>query len=354
MVALLLKRAKNKFQAKTTFTTSGYSRPAAPVHLQEAGHPQDAVVQRVRRRGRGEDARALGGRREERDPAEGGDGPRRRRDRRHGVVRARSRADCAGSREAEDAKVSKLSAARGLTCETRDGARGSLGVGTRPRAEELSVDAVRVVTDGDEGCRSLSATREGLRGGHEAVARGVDAVIQSAAYARGTEMRGVEVAHDRLDGRSEDFVRQLGRSPRASAHPLQRTSPATETQPLARARPQAGASARHLPPREPPRAFSLARSKRRIVVLHVFDRPRDVGAHPVEPSATRARAPVAVDECRWRATSKLTCDCTRVLWRCRNDFASQRIRGMWPSEGDRGKRSHQRDWSARLEGRRDE
>ena len=33
MVALLLKRAKNKFQAKTTFTTSGYSRPAAPVHL---------------------------------------------------------------------------------------------------------------------------------------------------------------------------------------------------------------------------------------------------------------------------------------------------------------------------------
>ena len=33
MVALLLNRAKDKFAAKTAFTTSGYARPAAPVHL---------------------------------------------------------------------------------------------------------------------------------------------------------------------------------------------------------------------------------------------------------------------------------------------------------------------------------
>ena len=33
MVKLLLKRCKNTFKAKSTFTTSGYSRPAAPVHL---------------------------------------------------------------------------------------------------------------------------------------------------------------------------------------------------------------------------------------------------------------------------------------------------------------------------------
>lgn len=33
MVKLLLKRCKDPLDAKTTFTTSGYSRPAAPIHL---------------------------------------------------------------------------------------------------------------------------------------------------------------------------------------------------------------------------------------------------------------------------------------------------------------------------------
>jgi ankyrin repeat protein len=33
LVKLLLKRAKRKWDAKTAFTTGGYSRPAAPVHL---------------------------------------------------------------------------------------------------------------------------------------------------------------------------------------------------------------------------------------------------------------------------------------------------------------------------------
>lgn len=33
MVKLLLKRCKDPLSAKTTFTTSGYSRPAAPIHL---------------------------------------------------------------------------------------------------------------------------------------------------------------------------------------------------------------------------------------------------------------------------------------------------------------------------------
>lgn len=144
------------------------------------------------------------------------------------------------------------------------------------------------------------------------MARGVDAVIQSAAYARGTEMRGVEVAHDRLDGRSEDFVRQLGRSPSRLRAPAPTDVAGDGDAPLAHARVRKQAlqlGTFHLGNHRG--AFSLARSKRRIVVLHVFDRPRDVGAHPVESSATRARAPVAVDECRWRATSKLTCDCTR-------------------------------------------
>ena len=154
MVALLLKRAKNKFQAKTTFTTSGYSRPAAPVHLCKKPDIRKMLWFRGCGDEDGEDARALGGRREERDPAEGGDGPHRRRDRRHGVVRARSRAVGAGITRGERCESIEAERQTGVNLWTRDGARGSLGVGTRPRAEELSVDAVRVVTDGDEGCRS--------------------------------------------------------------------------------------------------------------------------------------------------------------------------------------------------------
>ena len=157
---------------------------------------------------------------------------------------------------------------------------------------------------------------------------------------RGTEMRGVEVAHDRLDGRSEDFVRQLGRSPSRLRAPAPTDVAGDGDAPLAHARPQAGASARHLPPREPPRGLQpRALEKRRIVVLHVFDRPRDVGAHPVESSATQARAPVAVDECRWRATSKLTCDCT-LLWRCQTISHLRESEGCGPAKATEEKRSH--------------
>ena len=174
------------------------------------------------------------------------------------------------------------------------------------------------------------------------MARGVDAVIQSAAYARGTEMRGVEVAHDRLDGRSEDFVRQLGRSPSRLRAPAPTDVAGDGDAPLAHARVRKQAlqlGTFHLGNHRG--AFSLARSKRRIVVLHVFDRPRDVGAHPVESSATRARAPVAVDECRWRATSKLTCDCTRG---CYGDVETishlRESEGCGPAKATEEKRSH--------------
>ena len=133
--------------------------------------------------------------------------------------------------------------------------------------------------------------------GHEAVARGVDAVIQSAAYARGTEVRGVEVAHHRLDGRSERFVRQLGRSPprlRAPA-PTNVAGDGHATLAHARVREQAlQLGTFHLGDHRG--ALGLARSERRVVVLHVFDRSRGVGAHRAEPSATRARAAVAVEE----------------------------------------------------------